>query len=87
MTLAVVQTLLVAPLAHLVGHFHLPLLVLPVWGVLVFAAFVLHDRHSRGRVHPATIWGCATLIVLANTQAVVIGPSETWKRFLAWLIS
>ena len=87
MALAVIQTLMAAPLAHLVGHFGLPLLVLPLWGVLVLTAFVLHDRRTRGRVHPATTWGCITLLVLANTQAVVIGPSETWKRIVAWLVA
>lgn len=87
MTLAVIQTLMAAPLAHLVGHFGLPLVVLPLWGVLVLTSFVLHDRRTRGRVHPATIWGCTMLIVLASTQAVVIGPSDAWKRIVAWLIA
>ena len=87
MTLAVIQTLMAAPVAHLVGHFALPELLLPLWGVMILVVFVAHDRHVEGRVHAATIWGCGGLLVIANTQALVIGPSQTWQRLVAWLIA
>jgi hypothetical protein len=83
--LAVLQTLLAAPVAHLVGHFALPVVLLPLWGLLVLAAFVVHDRRVGGRVHPVTIWGGGGLIVLANLQALLIGPSHAWGRLVAWL--
>jgi hypothetical protein len=85
LALAVLQTLLAAPVAHLVGHFALPVVLLPVWGLLVLAAFVVHDRRVGGRVHPVTIWGGGGLIVLANLQALLIGPSHAWGRLVAWL--
>jgi len=49
LALAVLQTLLAAPVAHLVGHFALPVVLLPLWGLLVLAAFVVHDRRVGGR--------------------------------------
>jgi hypothetical protein len=82
---AVLQTLLAAPVAHLVGHFALPVVLLPLWGLLVLAAFVVHDRRVGGRVRPVTIWGGGGLIVLANLQALLIGPSHAWGRLVAWL--
>jgi hypothetical protein len=85
LALAVLQTLLAAPVAHLVGHFALPVVLLPLWGRLVLAAFVVHDRRVGGRVHPVTIWGGGGLIVLANLQALLIGPSHAWGRLVAWL--
>ena len=78
LALAVLQTLLAAPVAHLVGHFALPVVLLPLWGLLVLAAFVVHDRRVGGRVHPVTIWGGGGLIVPANLQALLIGPSHAW---------
>lgn len=87
MTLAVIQTLMAAPLAHLVGHFQLPGVILPAWGIAVLLAFIVHDRRSRGRIHPASLWGGLGLVVVNNVQAVIIGPSEAWQRFVAWLAS
>jgi hypothetical protein len=87
MAIAVIQTLMAAPVAHLVGHYALPPVLLPLWGILVFGAFVAHDRRAQGRVHAATIWGCGGLVVLANTEAFLIGPSQAWQRMVAWLIA
>ena len=50
----------------------------------VLTAFVVHDRRVGGRVHPVTIWGGGGLIVLANLQALLIGPSHAWGRLVAW---
>lgn len=84
MTLAVMQTLN-APLAHLVGHFELPGLVMPAWGVAAVGLLLAYDRRALGRVHPASLWGGAGLIVLNNLQFAVIGPSHAWRDLVAWL--
>lgn len=83
MTFAVIQTLMIAPLGHLAGHFNLPPLIFPAWGGAVLIAFLLHDWRTRGRIHPITPLVGVTLIVLGNVEAAVIGPSEWWQRFLA----
>ena len=85
MTLAVIETLMAAPLAHLVGHFGLPVLILPGWGVGVLVALILHDKRSRGRVHPASLVGGIGLVLLANIEATVIGPSQSWQRVVQWV--
>ncbi|MEP6917741.1 MAG: hypothetical protein ABJC89_18980 [Acidobacteriota bacterium] len=85
MTLATIQSLMAAPLAHLVGHYRLPGLILPAWGVGVLLVMIAHDRRSRGGIHPASLWGGLGLVILGNVEAVVIGPSQIWQQFIAWL--
>jgi hypothetical protein len=85
MTLAVIETLMAAPLAHFVAHFGLPGLILPAWPVAVLLALIVHDKRSRGRIHPASLWGGIGLVVLGNIEATVIGPSQSWQRFMEWL--
>lgn len=85
MTLAVIETLMAAPLGHLVGHFGLAILILPAWGVGVLVALIVHDRRSRGRVHPVSLVGGIGLVLLANVEAIVIGPSQGWQRFMEWV--
>ena len=87
MTLATLQVLMTAPLAHLVGHFGLPGIVLPAWGVAVALSLMAHDWHSRGRIHPASLFGGLGLVVVNNLQFAVIGPSRTWQQLMTWLTS
>jgi hypothetical protein len=85
MTLAVIQTLMTAPLAHIAGHWQLPGLIVPLWAVAVLFVMSVRDRRTRGRIHPASLYGGLALIVIGNVQAVVIGPSKPWQEFVAWL--
>jgi hypothetical protein len=87
MLLTVLVAMMGAPLAHLVGHFQLPGVILPGWGVGVLLALIVHDRRTLGRIHPATLGGGLGLVVLGNVQAVLIGPSQAWQRIVAWLAS
>jgi hypothetical protein len=87
MTLATLQVLMTAPLAHLVGHVGLPGLILPAWGVAVALSLMAHDRRSRGRIHPASLCGGLGLVVVNNLQFAVIGPSRTWQQLVTWLAS
>jgi hypothetical protein len=85
MALTVLLAMMGAPLAHLIGHFQLPGVILPGWGPGVLLAMIVHDRRTLGRIHPATLCGGIGLILAGNVQAVVIGPSQTWQRIVAWL--
>jgi hypothetical protein len=85
MMLTVLVPMMGAPLTHLVGHFQLPGVILPGWGVGVLLALIVHDRRTRGRIHPTTLWGGLGLVILGNVQAVLIGPSQIWQRVVGWL--
>lgn len=89
MLLATIGSMMGAPLAHLLGYAEatraVPPLIVPLLGALYFAS-AIRDRLVLGRIHPVSLWGGLALFALANLRAVVIGPSETWQRFAAWLI-
>lgn len=87
MTLAVIQTLMTAPLAHFNGHWKIPFPIVPIWSVGVLIVMLVHDRRSRGRIHPASLLGGLGLIVIGNVQAFVIGPSRIWQEVVVWLAS
>jgi uncharacterized membrane protein YozB (DUF420 family) len=82
--------LMAAPLAHVIGQVPAlqafpPVILLPL-AAFYFAA-AIHDRWTDGRVHPISLWGAITLLVWAQGRAVLVGPSEAWHRFAAWLIA
>lgn len=85
MAFAVIETLMAAPLGHLVGHFGLPVLTFMLWGLGVLVAFFAHDIRTVKRVHPVTLILGLGLVALANLEAIVIGPSARWHRVLDWL--
>ncbi len=90
MLLATVGSLMPAALTHIIGHSPVlreitaPIIVIPLF-MLLFAGAV-HDRLSRGSIHPVSLWVALALFVWANLRAVVIGPSDVWRNFAAWLI-
>jgi hypothetical protein len=87
MTLAVIQTLMTAPLAHFSGHWNIRLPIVPIWSLGVLMVMLVHDRRTRGRIHPASLFGGLALIVMGNVQAFVVGPSRVWQDVVAWLAS
>jgi uncharacterized membrane protein YozB (DUF420 family) len=90
MLLATVGSLMPAALTHIIGHspvlreISAPIIIIPLF-MLLFAGAV-HDRLSRGRIHPISLWVALALFVWANLRAVVIGPSDAWHNFAEWLI-
>ena len=85
MAFAVIETLMAAPLGHLVGHFGLPVLTFVLWGLGVLVVFLVHDIRTVNRLHPVTLILGLGLVALANLEALVIGPSAPWHRVLEWL--
>lgn len=51
--------------------------------LLVLAAIV-YDRLTRGRVHPALVWGGLFLIVSQPLRLAISG-TDAWLRFATWL--
>ena len=90
MLLAMVGGLMPAALAHISGHFQVvwrigaPFIVISL-AVFLFAGAV-HDRISRGKIHPVSLWVALGLFIWANVRAVIIGPSAAWHDFARWLI-
>jgi hypothetical protein len=47
---------------------------------------LVNDRVTRGRFHPATIWGGGFLIA-SQVLRIAISGTQTWLAFARWLIS
>jgi hypothetical protein len=45
---------------------------------------ILYDLAARGRIHPATVWGGA-LIIVSQPLRLMIGGTDLWIRFATWL--
>jgi uncharacterized membrane protein YozB (DUF420 family) len=89
MLLATIGALMNAPLAHLFANTaalrgKTPLFLLAM--VALLSASAVYDRISRGRIHPVSLWGAVLLFAWGNVRALVIGPSDAWHQFAAWLI-
>jgi hypothetical protein len=89
MLLATVGSLMAAPLTHLLSHFawarqHPPVILVPL--TLLYASSAVHDRLTRGRIHPVSLWVAVALFVWANLRAALINPSPAWRQFARWLV-
>lgn len=88
---ATIGGLMPASLSHIIGHSALlrdlggPIILLPF--TLLLSAGAIHDRIYGGRVHPVSLWAPAVLLTWSNLRAIVIGPSDAWHAFAAWLVS
>jgi hypothetical protein len=87
--LATTGSLMAAPLAHLIAKFPSlreipPIILIPL--AVLYMTGALHDRIVHGRVHPVSLWGGLALLGWAQLRAAVIGPSDAWHQFAAWLI-
>ena len=49
-------------------------------------ALAVYDLRTRGRVHPATLWGGAFLVA-SQPLRLAIGFTPTWEAFTSWLIA
>jgi hypothetical protein len=51
---------------------------------LFLAALVVYDWRTRGRIHPATLWGGLFLVVWQPLR-LAIGFTAPWAAFTTWL--
>ena len=51
---------------------------------LFIVALLVHDLSTRGKVHPATIWG-GLLIVASQPLRLMISGTQPWLAFASWL--
>ena len=62
--------------------------LLPMFGLLflLVIAMPVRDYLAQRRVHPISIWG-SVAIVASFPIRQLIGTSDTWRHFAAWLIT
>ena len=79
------------PLLHLAGYvigrwpdLFGPASVAPFAGNLLLFAGAVHDKVTRGRIHPISLWVPLALIAVTLIAAAV-APSAPWRQFSAWL--
>jgi hypothetical protein len=86
MTLAMI-TLLAAPLARIQFPF-LPPGPLTFFGLadLFILAILVYDLATRGKVHPATIWG-GLLVVGSQPLRLMFSGTPLWLTFAGWMTS
>jgi uncharacterized membrane protein YozB (DUF420 family) len=79
------------PLSHLAGYvigrwpgLSGPARVAPFAGILLLSAGAVHDKITRGRIHPLSVWvPLAWIAVMLFSSAVA--SSTPWRQFSAWL--
>jgi hypothetical protein len=53
---------------------------------LFVVALVVYDLYTRGRIHPATLWG-GLFFIASQPLRLAIGFSDPWQTFANWLMS
>ena len=86
MTLSMIS-LLAAPIARM-NFLPLPPGPPTFFGLadLFIVALLVYDLSTRGKVHPATIWG-GLLIVASQPLRLMISGTAPWLAFASWLTS
>jgi hypothetical protein len=79
-------SLLPAALARIPLPGNSRLVVALLLAVAFVAAQPLHDRLTRGRIHPVGLWGGIAFLVSLPGR-VVLGTSDAWHDFMGWLLT
>lgn len=85
--------LVITPLIHLSGYLvgrwadlYSPLAVaIPIVANALLFAGAVHDKRSRGRIHPVSLWVPILLIVETFGLTVLVMPTAGWRRLAMWL--
>lgn len=79
------------PLLHLAGYvigrwpdLFGPASVAPFTANLLLFAGAVHDKVTRGRIHPISVWVPLALIAVMLI-VFAVAPSAPWRQFSAWL--
>lgn len=85
MTLATAAILSPALARFPFAFFQNPLVFFGVTDAFIIACGT-YDLVTRGRVHPATVWG-GIAIIASQILSLLIGFSAVWSRFSTWLVA
>jgi uncharacterized membrane protein YozB (DUF420 family) len=90
--LVAVLSLTSVPLGHLAGYvvgrwpdLYGPARLAPFAGILLLFAGAVHDKVTRGRIHPVSVWVPLAFISGMLLVGRAVGPSAPWRQFVAWL--
>ena len=90
MLLSVLGGLPPTPIAHVIGHWSILQpwtdVIVPISLLILLSVSAIHDRLSKGRIHPVSLWVAALTFVWIVVFNVMILPSSAWRGFAAWLI-
>jgi hypothetical protein len=90
MLFALVGPLMNAPLAHLIGHWEAlrpwAAIIFPCVNVFLLALPSVHDRLSRRRIHPVSLWGGIGVFAYFIVVFVIVTPAPVWQEFSEWLV-
>ena len=89
MLLATVGSLMAAPLDHFLGRVPVlrdtpPIILIPL--AMLYLSGAVYDKLRSGRFHPVSLWGGLALLAWAQFRAAILGPSDAWHAFAAWLV-
>jgi len=90
MALAMLGPLAGAPVAHLIGHY--PALqvggsvLAPLSNLVLLLLPAMHDRLTRGRIHPVSLWGGIGSFAWILLFFTFVAPTSMWRTFTLWLI-
>ena len=93
MLLAMVP-ILVEPILHLIGHMAgrwptlrgMGTLISVAATLILLSASAIHDRLSRRRIHPVSLWVPILLFVWQIALGAIVFPSAAWRKMVAWLV-
>jgi hypothetical protein len=89
MLLAVLGGLTPTPVAHVIGHWSVLQpwtdVIVPVSLLILLSISAIHDRVSKGRIHPVSLWVGTLTFVWIVVFNVIIVPSSAWREFATWL--
>jgi hypothetical protein len=82
-----------APLIHVVGRLSVwwpdlqgrAFLVQPL-AILLLGASAAHDKATRGRVHPVSLWVPVLRVAWVGLVSAVMFWSDWWREFAAWVL-
>jgi hypothetical protein len=90
MLLAILGPLMGAPVAHLVGHWDALRpwagLIFPISNAVLLAVLPIHDRLTRGRIHPVSLWGAILVFIWFIVTFGVVAPTPAWQNFAERLV-
>jgi hypothetical protein len=90
MLFAVLGGLTPTPVAHIIGHWIGPQswanILFPLSALLFLSLIAVHDRITKGRVHPMTLWLGMLLVVSDQVFTLVVQRTEAWRWFAKWLV-
>ena len=87
MLFAIIGGLIAAPAVHIVGHFAVSGVLVPVVVLGCLVSSAVHDFISRRSIHPVSWIAPVVIIGLSIARGALVGSTTVWSDFVSWWIS